>query len=549
MQEVYFENIRDVIIKELEKSTQDIKIAVAWFTDKKIISILESKINQGVNLEIIIYNDRINKKEYFEKLYYSRAKIYLSKNKLMHNKFCIIDYKTVVNGSYNWTNNAQSNHENVQITRDLKIIENFLDQFDNLKESLPTIDNFFKYSPKQYDLFLKTFEEYKYDQKRKLQKFPYIVNFNSDMLSFKYYSTQRQYIITNSEEEENVFWIVFVLKSEFSYNKKKINDYANKEFTYPKTFYYQIFDLEYIDDNFAILNKAKHKVENDGMVFFIDNNCNIISDKSSFSKKIENGMYINDFISNKEKYILDEYLNKYILKEIYSIIEIRTDIGIVCTKENGRKIGLIDFQGNELVPFIFNHYKITDKKNLHDREVELILFPTYSYEDSSYSFNKIGKNLFITKENYTEFPYLKRIYKPHLKQMFKPQDNELCLPTGYFSQKRRYAIPYKDKELILRIENHIQVQEHIRKEEYLKSKEKQGCYIATLVYNDFNNPNVIILRNFRDKRLNNSALGQQFVYLYYTLSPNLVSIFFKSKYINNSIKRIFDFVIPLIKNL
>lgn len=45
MQEVYFENIRDVIIKELEKSTQDIKIAVAWFTDKKIISILESKIN------------------------------------------------------------------------------------------------------------------------------------------------------------------------------------------------------------------------------------------------------------------------------------------------------------------------------------------------------------------------------------------------------------------------------------------------------------------------------------------------------------------------
>jgi hypothetical protein len=549
MQEVYFENIRNIIIQELEKSTRDIKIAVAWFTDKKIINILESKINQGITIELIFYNDKINKKEYFEKLYYDKAKIYLSKNKLMHNKFCIIDYKTVLNGSYNWTNSAESNHENVQITRELKIVEKFLDQFENLKISLPTIDNFFKYSPTQLDLFVKNFENYKHHQKIKLKKFPFIVNFDSDMLSgFIYKSKQRQYIITNQEEANDIFWILFVIKSEFSYNQKKINDYANKTFNYPKKFYYQIFDLDFIDDNFAILNKPKHKVEDDGKVFFIDNNSNLIGEKSPFSKKLENGMYINDFTSSKEKYLLDENLNKFILKDIYSIIEVKTDIGIFCTKEYGKKIGLIDFQGKELVPFIFNHYKISDNKKTYDKEVEFILFPIYSYEDSGYSLKKIEKTSSITKENYNNFPYLKRIYSPFLKQMFKPKDGELFLPKGFFSQKKRYAIPYKDKELILRIENRIKVQEQIRKEEYLKLKEKQGCYIATIIYNDFNNPNVIILRNFRDKKLKKSILGRKFVYLYYRLSPNLIKIFYKSKFINNYTKKVLDYIIPTLKN-
>ena len=550
MQEVHFENLRNIIIKELEESTRDIKIAVAWFTDKKIINILEAKISQGISVEIIIYNDRINKKEYFEKLFYNKAKIYLSKSKLMHNKFCIIDYKTVLNGSYNWTNNAESNHENIQVTKDSKIVEKFLDQFENLKEQLPTIDNFFKYSPKQLDLFLKYFEEYKNKQKRKLKNFPYIVNFDSEMLSgFIYKSNQRQYIIKDKEEEDNIFWIVFVLKSEFKHNRKKINDYANKTFKYPKSFFYKIFDIEFIDDNFAILKKQKHKVEDDGKVFYIDNNANLIGEKYYFSKKLENGMYINDTTSNKEKYFLDENLNKIILKDIYSILEVRKEIGIICTKDYGRTIGLVDFQSNELVPFIFNHYIITDSKKIYDKQVEFILFPIYSYEDGVYNLKNIEKLSSITKENYNDFPYLKRIYNIYLKKMYKPQEGELFLPKGFFSQKKRYAIPYKDKELILRIENRIRVQEQIRIEEYKKSKEKQGCYIATVVYNDFNNPNVLILRNFRDKKLKKYILGLYCIYFYYKLSPHLINILSKSKYINFSTKKILDFIVSVIKKL
>jgi len=36
----------------------------------------------------------------------------------MHNKFCVIDSKTVVTGSYNWTKKAQSNYENITIIKD-----------------------------------------------------------------------------------------------------------------------------------------------------------------------------------------------------------------------------------------------------------------------------------------------------------------------------------------------------------------------------------------------------------------------------------------------
>ena len=41
-----------------------------------------------------------------------------SKEEIMHNKFCIIDHKTVITGSYNWTRKAKTNDENITVTKD-----------------------------------------------------------------------------------------------------------------------------------------------------------------------------------------------------------------------------------------------------------------------------------------------------------------------------------------------------------------------------------------------------------------------------------------------
>lgn len=64
------------------------------------------------------------------------------------------------------------------------------------------------------------------------------------------------------------------------------------------------------------------------------------------------------------------------------------------------------------------------------------------------------------------------------------------------------------------------------------SSKKEGCYIATMVYGDYNNPNVLVLRKFRDERLLTNVMGSLFVRFYYWLSPRLVKRLENKKRIN-----------------
>lgn len=48
---------------------------------------------------------------------------------------------------------------------------------------------------------------------------------------------------------------------------------------------------------------------------------------------------------------------------------------------------------------------------------------------------------------------------------------------------------------------------------------KGFCFIATAVYEDYNHPQVIVLRKFRDKYLLTNKLGIKFVNAYYKYSP------------------------------
>ena len=49
----------------------------------------------------------------------------------MHNKYCVIDEKIVITGSFNWTAKAVSlNHENIVIIRDEYVAKQFKANFD-----------------------------------------------------------------------------------------------------------------------------------------------------------------------------------------------------------------------------------------------------------------------------------------------------------------------------------------------------------------------------------------------------------------------------------
>ena len=52
---------------------------------------------------------------------------------IMHDKFCIIDLKTVLHGTFNWTMAANYNKETMAIDRNRETAETFADEFLKIK--------------------------------------------------------------------------------------------------------------------------------------------------------------------------------------------------------------------------------------------------------------------------------------------------------------------------------------------------------------------------------------------------------------------------------
>jgi hypothetical protein len=79
------------------------------------------------------------------------------------------------------------------------------------------------------------------------------------------------------------------------------------------------------------------------------------------------------------------------------------------------------------------------------------------------------------------------------------------------------------------------------------SKKDDGCFIATSVYGSEVNPNVLILRSFRDGFLLKSLVGKSFVRLYYFVSPPIAQIIGSNLFLSQIIR--YFFVDPIVKCL
>lgn len=134
-----FENIKDFISEEINKAKYIVWIAVAWFTDKDLANLLYKKAKQGLNIQIILNDDK-NNSILKEKLN-DHFEVFLapSNNKfstLMHNKFCVVDLEKVIHGSYNWTNKAQYSNETISIIDSRLEAKKFADQFLKIKTEI-----------------------------------------------------------------------------------------------------------------------------------------------------------------------------------------------------------------------------------------------------------------------------------------------------------------------------------------------------------------------------------------------------------------------------
>ena len=136
-QEIHFEHIQAEIIEEIRNAKYVIWIAMAWFTNASIYAELLKKKKQGLDIVIIIDDNDRNRnnvpfvlEDNFETY---RIEIKSQYKNIMHDKFCIIDLKTVLHGTFNWTVAANYNKETVSIDRNRETAESFANEFLKLK--------------------------------------------------------------------------------------------------------------------------------------------------------------------------------------------------------------------------------------------------------------------------------------------------------------------------------------------------------------------------------------------------------------------------------
>ena len=132
------ETCLEAILASLRAAYQTIKICVFTITDDRIVRALYDRRRMGVNLKIITDNDkRFDLGSDVEDLADDGFAVRVDMTPdHMHHKFAVLDGRTVLTGSYNWTRGATKNHENLLITNAADIVSAYDRQFDRLWDEM-----------------------------------------------------------------------------------------------------------------------------------------------------------------------------------------------------------------------------------------------------------------------------------------------------------------------------------------------------------------------------------------------------------------------------
>ena len=142
MEQAYFSEIRSEIIPYLDNAQDIVQVAMAWFTSSELFNTLLRCLNRKVEVELILLDNAINYMDYapdFNVFIKAGGKLRIAGSVVgfMHHKFCIIDDRIAITGSYNWTYYAETrNVENIVITDNVEVVNLFKSEFLRLKNKL-----------------------------------------------------------------------------------------------------------------------------------------------------------------------------------------------------------------------------------------------------------------------------------------------------------------------------------------------------------------------------------------------------------------------------
>jgi hypothetical protein len=133
-------DIKQRILTEINNANLSIYVAMAWFTDRDIANAIIEAKNRTTNIDIILSSNVQNETV---KLMFKGAGITVhafetgDSRGIMHHKFCLIDNKISINGSYNYSYNASNNNvENIHVSDDPSIYSQLYSEFERLKYNI-----------------------------------------------------------------------------------------------------------------------------------------------------------------------------------------------------------------------------------------------------------------------------------------------------------------------------------------------------------------------------------------------------------------------------
>jgi len=122
------------IIAALDRLTRKADLAVFTITDDRVTRAILDAHKRGVALRIVSDNDKANDiGSDIERLAAVGIAVRIDRTPVhMHHKFAILDDRTLLNGSYNWTRSAAlENHENLVFHTDPTLISSFAGEFEH----------------------------------------------------------------------------------------------------------------------------------------------------------------------------------------------------------------------------------------------------------------------------------------------------------------------------------------------------------------------------------------------------------------------------------
>jgi hypothetical protein len=133
-------DIKQRILSEINNANHSIYLVMAWFTDRDIANAVIEAKKRIANIDIILSSNVQNE---IVKLMFQGAGISVhafetgDTRGIMHHKFCLIDGKISINGSYNYSYNASNNNvENIHVSDDPSIYSQLLLEFERLKYNI-----------------------------------------------------------------------------------------------------------------------------------------------------------------------------------------------------------------------------------------------------------------------------------------------------------------------------------------------------------------------------------------------------------------------------